>query len=147
MPKDRKFGIPIDEIKDDIRQAIEGDAEKLVTTAKRIGRDLVSKELFDKRTLSTRQIRNIFGEVKRIETEVKHKKTSMQQISEYIRKSLTLLKPRLAYAAGRHGGAVRSLRDVLVTAIDEVDNNPDKFRNFVNFFEAILAYHREAGGD
>ena len=111
----------------DIKQAIEGDAEKLVATAQEIGHYLARQRL------STSQIRNIFGEVKRM------------QASGYDRGSLILLKPRLAYAAGRHGGAVKDLRDVLVAAIDVVDD-ATKFKNFVNFFEAILAYHREAGG-
>jgi len=123
MPKDRNFEIPFD----DIKQAIEGDMEKLVTAAEKIGRYLASRKL------STSQIRNIFGEIKRMDA------------SGYDHSRLILLKPRLAYAAGRHGGAVKDLQSILVTAIDKVDN-PDKFRNFVNFFEAILAYHREAGG-
>ena len=121
--KSRDFQVPTA----DIKRAIEGDAEKLVATAQEIGYYLARQRL------STSQIRNIFGEVKRMET------------SGYDRNRLILLKPRLAYAAGRHGGAVKDLRDVLVTAIDAVDD-AEKFGYFVNFFEAILAYHREAGG-
>lgn len=121
--KDGEFEVP----REEIRRAIEGDAEKLVATAEKIGRYLANKKL------STSQIRNIFGEIKRIEA------------SGYDRNRLILLKPRLAYAAGRHGGAVKDLRDVLMTAIDAVDDTK-KFDYFVNFFEAILAYHRDEGG-
>ncbi|HIC96184.1 TPA: type III-A CRISPR-associated protein Csm2 [Candidatus Bipolaricaulota bacterium] len=123
VKRGRDFQVPTA----DIKRAIEGDAEKLVTTAQEIGHYLARQRL------STSQIRNIFGEVKRMEA------------SGYDRSRLILLKPRLAYAAGRHGGAVKDLRDVLVTAIDAVDD-AKKFGYFVNFFEAILAYHREAGG-
>ncbi len=121
--KSREFQVPTA----DIKRAIEGDAEKLVATAQMVGYHLKG------RGLTTSQIRNIFGEVKRMEA------------SGYDRNRLILLKPRLAYAAGRHRGAVEDLRDVLVAAIDAVDDAA-RFKNFVNFFEAILAYHREAGG-
>lgn len=60
---------------------------------------------------------------------------------------LLLLKPKLAYAAAKPGAkkGIIDLKEVLSTAIDNVDD-ADKFKNFVNFFEAILAYHRAAGG-
>jgi CRISPR/Cas system CSM-associated protein Csm2 small subunit len=38
------------------------------------------------------------------------------------------------------------LKDVLTWAIDEVGADETKFARFVDFFEAILAYHQAAGG-
>lgn len=114
--------------REDIKQAIgRDDVEKLVEVAQRIGKHLAQQKL------ATSQIRNVFGEVKR-----------MQQRG-FDRNRLLLLKPRLAYAAGRHGGAVKDLKDVLEAAIGEVKDE-EGFGRFVNFFEAILAYHRAEGG-
>ena len=62
------------------------------------------------------------------------------------RNDLVMLKPKLAYAAARNE-AVADLRDALTQAIDRVGEDPKRFKNFVDFFEATLAYHRAAGGD
>jgi len=73
---------------------------------------------------------------------------------------LLLLKPKMAYRARREsGGAVRTLVDVLDPAVDLVakakprveggsaNNQDDNFQRFVEFFEAILAYHKAHGGN
>jgi len=125
-PQGRQSDPPVS--KEVIRRAIkEGDAKALVDTARGIGHRLAQKGL------STSQIRNVFGEAKRMQ---------MRGFDPY---KFQLLKPRLAYAAGRHRGAVQDLRDVLEVAIDAVEDE-EEFRRFADFFEAILAYHREAGG-
>jgi len=81
--------------------------------------------------LTTSQIRNIFGSVKKME---------MKGFQE---KEFLLLKPKLAYAASRPGAkkGTKELRKVLTIAIDAVGSDGKKFENFCNFFEAILAYH------
>ena len=62
-----------------------------------------------------------------------------------------MLKPKLAYAAARNQ-AVTDLKDALTQAIDKVidevaeEKKKFKFKNFVDFFEATLAYHKAAGG-
>jgi len=118
-----------------VRGIITGDTKALVDTAKTLGADLKRGEL------TTSQIRNIFGLVKKME----HRDFSADQ--------LLLVKPKLAYAAARHNKAgLTTLKDVLSEAIDVVVEADDpkaqakRFKQFVNFFEAILAYHREAGG-
>jgi CRISPR type III-A-associated protein Csm2 len=64
--------------------------------------------------------------------------------------NLIMLKPKLSYTAAKAGDlGTKILRTVLVAAIEEVMKREDKkigFRNFVNLFESILAYHRAAGG-
>jgi CRISPR-associated protein Csm2 len=119
----------------DVRAIITGDAKALVDTAETLGPDLKRGEL------TTAQIRNIFGLIKKME----HRDFSPGE--------LLLVKPKLAYAAARHNKAgLTMLKDVLSDAIDvvvEVDDQKvqtRRFEQFVNFFEAILAYHREAGG-
>ena len=86
------------------------------------------------RNLKTAQIRKVYSTVKKI-----------QMNQTFNRNELVLLKPRLAYAAARNRD-VEDLRDALTQAIDKVKTVED-FKNFVDFFEAILAYHRAFGGD
>jgi CRISPR-associated protein Csm2 len=124
----------VEEIKEDLPDILAGNSEKLVEDAKKLGERLGGK-------LSTSQIRNIFSEVKKMQSFEKSKT------------DLILLRPKLAYTAGRHGkmrrgqltGAIVDLQEVLDAGIQRVDNE-EKFENFQIFFEAILAYHRYYGG-
>ncbi len=109
---------------------IEGDANTLVKVAERLGKDFAND-------LSTSQIRNVFGEVKRLQMR--------KEFDVYAARELLLLKPKLAYQAGRHGGKVKDLEQILSKAIDRV-TDPKHFENFADFFEAILAYHKAHGG-
>jgi len=126
--------------KHDIERIIEGDSEKLVQVAKDIGEYLVRGE--ERERLSTSQIRNIFGEVKRLQ---------MKGFSERTSHELILLKPKLAYQKGRFmreksAEKVAYLADTLTMAIDAIQGNAQRFEHFVDFFEAILAYHKAHGG-
>lgn len=115
-------------------------AQKLVEWAERLGRFLVRRD-----PLTTSQIRKVFGEVRRIEMDAR------RQWTDTVARKLRLLIPKIEYAARQSLGA-KALRAVLVPAIHEVlqgDNARDcaeRFRRFVDFFEAILAYHQAAGG-
>lgn len=112
-----------------IGEIIKGDTEKLVRESEAFGKQLKRKNL------TTSQIRNVFGSVKKME------------MKGFNPNELRLLKPKLAYAAGRSkNNGVSDLRKVLSTAIDCVGDDKGKFENFCNFFEAILAYHRAEGG-
>lgn len=109
-----------------------GDA--LVDAAEKLGTRLKNSGL------KTAQIRKVYGAVKKI-----------QMRDEFQRNDLVMLKPKLAYAAARHS-EVMDLKDALTQAIDQVTKAKDpvdtqkKFKNFVDFFEATLAYHKAAGG-
>ena len=107
---------------------IEEGGEPLVTAAENLGQTLKN------RGLKTAQIRKVYGAVKKI------------QMSKFHRNELVMLKPKLAYAAARNK-AVTDLKDALTQAIDKVGNDEKKFKNFVDFFEATLAYHKAAGGE
>ncbi len=111
----------------DISEVIEKGGDPLVTAAENLGRKLA-------KNLKTAQIRRIFSAVKKI-----------QMSKEFQRNELIMLKPKLAYAAARNRD-VEDLKDALTQAINQVDNH-EKFKNFVDFFEAILAYHRAYGGE
>ena len=105
--------------------------EILVKKAEQLGQKLVQERL------TTSQIRNIYGAVKK-----------MQMKGGLDTHKLLMLKPKLAYAAKRHKEVkgVDTLKVVLTQAIDLVGNDSKKFNRFVDFFEAILAYHKDAGG-
>ncbi|MBW1982613.1 MAG: type III-A CRISPR-associated protein Csm2 [Deltaproteobacteria bacterium] len=130
-----------------------GDAECLVKTAKQIAKDMIKKkkksdEVNEKVSVSTSQIRNIFGTAKKIE--MRMNSTDQRSISEAYAK-LLLLKPKMAYANGRFNKGNRRpgfkvLVDCLSEAIDMVEGQDERMKNFFNFFEAILAYHRAEGG-
>jgi CRISPR-associated protein Csm2 len=99
--------------------------------------------------LATSQIRALFGEVRRIEGE-----WQIEGHRERARRRLILLKPKMAYRARKERGrAVGMLVDVLDPAVDLVveaktDEDLDgNFTRFVEFFEAILAYHKAHGGN
>lgn len=113
----------------------------LVKKANELGKDLAAKKL------TTNQIRALFGEVRHIQGQL-----STGDQTRALRK-LILLKPKMAYRARRERGrGVEELASVLDPAIDIVVNERDEeaqrqhFQRFVDFFEAILAYHKSHGG-
>lgn len=93
--------------------------------------------------LTTSQIRNYFGEAKRI------------QAKGYVgeESSFLLLRPKLAYltkraeekAGFKAKGKATSFKEIMDLAHDGVDNK-EHFQNFMDFLEAILAYHKAHGG-
>lgn len=111
----------------EMSEIIVNGGEPLVKAAESLGRKLA-------RRLKTAQIRKVYSAVKKI-----------QMSGEFNRNELIMLKPKLAYAAARNED-VEDLKVALIEAIDHVDDN-DTFKNFVDFFEAILAYHRAYDGD
>jgi CRISPR-associated protein Csm2 len=95
---------------------------------------------------TTSQIRNVFGEIKRIQVSgFKEHKTDF-----------LLLRPKMAYAAKRASDKDRratgasDFEKVLKMAHEAVasgtTNDEKRFENFCDFVEAVLAYHKAAGG-
>lgn len=117
---------------DQIKRFIETDdsIREMIREVEKYGGEL------NRNKLSTSQIRNAYGTMKKLE---------MLGWSTQTERQLLLLKPRLAYAAERHGGAVKDLKEVISTAIDSVKDDLS-FKRFCEFFEAIVAYHRASGG-
>ena len=110
------------------------DAQLLVEWAEKLGASLQAKGL------TTGQIRNVFGTVRQIEAQ-------WREGDSRAARKLILLKPKLSYQAARQRGkGGEELAEVLGQAIDLVENKADNFGRFVDFFEAILAYHKAAGG-
>jgi CRISPR-associated protein Csm2 len=116
---------------------VEGKTDLLIEQAKRIGKDLKDARL------SMAQIRGIFGIVRRIE--MRWNKEASEETREQAMRQLLLLQPKLEYQAKRQP-QVEGLKNVLIPAIQLVQGNREHFGHFVEFFEAILAYHVAAGG-
>ena len=89
-----------------------------------------------KNKVTTSQIRNAYGNMKKLE---------MSGWQSRTQREVLLLKPRLAYAAGRHRNGLTKLKEVMDSAIDAVEDK-ESFQRFCQFFEAIVAYHRAEGG-
>jgi len=121
------------DIKDWVKNGITDDA---VEEADKIGKELANNKL------TTSQIRNIFGEMRRIQMNGYKKEKA----------SFLLLKPKLAYAVKRNEnkGTIKFF-EVFSAGYDAIDKKNDdtgqkQFENFMKFLEAILAYHKYHGG-
>lgn len=119
---------------DNLARAVrEGINNEFIKWAEKFGRDIARK-------VTTSQIRNIYGTVKRLEMETR---VDLAKV--------LLLKPRIQYTRARNQG-LEELADELCFAIDAIDKGQgdaekqERFRRFAQGFEAILAYHRAAGG-
>ena len=119
----------VEEVKKDIPDILSGDVEKLVEDARKFG------EYLGKNGLTTSQIRNIFSDVKKLDK------------YDTDKTNLLLLRPKLAYVAGRHGKktrVIKELQEVIDACITQVKDN-QSLKNFKDFFEAIIAYHKYYG--
>ena len=121
-----------------IADVIEKGGDDLVNAAEELGESISDRN----NGITTSQIRRVYSAVKKIQMNI-------PVDTEFERNDLILLKPKLAYVAARapddRRASTKKLQDALTQAIDRVDTH-EKFKNFVNFFEATLAYHKAAGG-
>lgn len=92
--------------------------------------------------LSTSQLRNLFGEFRKIEAFWEKDKAASKR-------RLQLLLPKLAYQQKREEKTARFC-DIMTEAIKDIFTpgaDIDKgFRNCMNLMEAIVAYHKYHGG-
>ena len=94
-------------------------------------------------SLTTSQIRIVFGEMRRIQ---------MNGFSKDSQTDFLLLKPKLAYAVKRHDKrGLTAFYKLFVEAYEAVDtindeNGKKHFENLMNLMEAVLAYHKYHGG-
>jgi CRISPR-associated protein Csm2 len=127
-------GVRLSITDDQIRTIIaEDDPKLLVDQAEAIGKAL-------SKSLTKSQIRNIFGTVRQLQMNWTEE---AQTAAAY--RQLLMLKPKLNYQAARTK-EVEPLAQVLDKAIDHVGDDRVRFGRFVDFFEAILAYHTAFGG-
>lgn len=127
-----------------------GIDENTIDFLDRFGADLAKGRENEKLTSS--QFRNIYNELKRIQ--LKGLKTE--------KSSFLMLRPKLAYAQGRHGDqryksyGIDKFKRVFDKALSEIHINTDtdenltqsteRFKNFMYCMEALIAYHKAHGG-
>ena len=134
---------PIASVNDIIGSSTAEFVSDLDELAKRTGQNIQS--------VTTSQIRGIFSVVREIEQETL-RLSDEDPLPPRLQSRMTMLKPKLAYQVGRASNAKRQpmedLRQLLTRAIDQVlkTGKVYAFRNFMNLFEAIIAYHRFYGG-
>lgn len=117
-----------DKIKDEILNPNRIDENEYLDNLKELVRDLLGKY---KDGISSSQLRNVFSRVKNIKEP----------------KELYALRPKLAYIYGRPNSKKGMKR--LINYMDEQIKNVDskeKLKQFQNFFESVIAYHKYLGG-
>jgi CRISPR-associated protein Csm2 len=93
--------------------------------------------------IKTNQIRNVFAHINRMRQDFRQ-----EGWTPGLERNLVMLKPRLAYAAGRQQ-VVKPLNERFSRAIDGVLASTDRKKAIQNFFdlvEGIVAYHKFYGG-
>lgn len=124
----------------------EGLSEKAIDFAEEFAKSLVPKEVqngrekLTKKALSTSQVRNFFGEMRRIQLKgFKENQTAF-----------FMLRPKLAYSVARAEVNVTNpkIKEFALVAgeLMKVVNDEASYNNFVSFMEAIVAYHKYHGG-
>lgn len=108
-------------------------AEKLVSMADKLGQYL--KVI----GLKTSQIRRFLDSTRKLDNQFSRGKSFDKEL-------VVLLKPRLAYAAGRQRDKVGPLMDVLSPAIDRATASYKSFKKLLALLEGIVAYHKFYGG-
>lgn len=107
-----------------------------------------SAELMAKKGLTKNQFRNVFEEVRRIETLISE---NDEKSIEALR-ALLMLQPKLAYLEKRdsatEGVGFKELRKLLRPAIDKLaeDFSKKTFNHFIDLVEALLGFHFHHAG-
>ncbi|MBN9350047.1 MAG: type III-A CRISPR-associated protein Csm2 [Chitinophagaceae bacterium] len=89
-----------------------------------------------RKTLSTSQLRKFFGDLKSLEANTSSENFSVARVK--------MMKPKLAYAVGREKSFEPKIKDLYIEfskAIDAVSEYRH-FKNFIQLFEAVVAYHK-----
>jgi CRISPR-associated protein Csm2 len=118
-----------------------------VKEAENLGKKL-APENNDSNAMTSSQLRNFFGGLKKIQLEAK-----VQKDEEFNLLKVKLLKPKLAYAKGRATSTPKTkynrigiFYDEVAVAIDAIQTK-QHLLNFVDWIEAVVAYHKFYGGN
>lgn len=102
-------------------------------------------------SLTTSQIRKFLSAVNRIENRMEvaqyENGGELDELPPDLVAEIRMLKVKLVYQAGR-SSVVKDflIKSGLDAKIDDVGNDPAKFKNLARLVEAIVAYHRFEGG-
>jgi CRISPR-associated protein Csm2 len=94
------------------------------------------------RFINENQLRNFYTAIVRMRIEFQNSRDGNY---ESVKRNLILLKPKLAYAAGRDRRNLLPFKDFMTNVIDKAVTSRDLKVAFDNFFaltEAIIAYHK-----
>lgn len=96
---------------------------------------------FTRDKLKTNQIRNFYSAITRMRADFQQ-----SGFTPEIQTQLVMLKPKLAYAAGRQTAVRANFYPFMKTAIDGVRQAKD-LEKFFLLVESIVAYHKFHGGE
>ena len=121
----------------EIEKILNGDVQLLVTNAESLGKLLAPD-------LKASQLRNVYGLVRQAQMEWQRDRRTIAY------NSLILLQPKLAYfdkrTEKRGTRPMGPLKEALDNAISvlrkDTEPNETHFKNFVDFCEAVVAYHK-----
>lgn len=91
--------------------------------------------------LKTHQLRNVFSAIEKMRTQFKQKETYTDELEM----ELILLKPKIAYAAGRQRSVRYHFFPFIESAIGAVESSGNKEKAMKNFFalmESVVGYHK-----
>lgn len=114
---------------------------------------------FKKDRLKTNQIRNFYAAVTALRTDFQEIKSQEKQEGEAgttktledIQWELTMLKPKLAYAAGRQAAVKYNFYPFMKKAIEDVEGEVEEeqkkiaFKHFFALIESVVGYHKFYG--
>jgi len=109
--------------------ALFANVDNLIDEAKNFGKQFADSGL------KAHQLRRIYDRVQNIKEKAESKGIAAEIIGE-----LKLLKPQLAYAASRKEN-LKPLQEKLSELIDKI-KSPKDVREFFDFLQSILAYHK-----
>lgn len=129
-------GIPIELDSAWLKEA-NGLPKEAVDFAEKLG-EILAKGRPNQNQMTTSQVRNFFGEMRRIQMKGFEKNKG----------AFHMLKPKLAYAVARAGknSIIPIFQQVTNHLMDGV-NDQTTYNNFISFMEAVVAYHKSNGGN
>lgn len=104
----------------------------------------------NKDRLKTHQLRNIFSAIEKMRTLYKRiqrikEQEKRQPLIDDLGMQLVLLKPKIAYAAGKQRSVRYNFFPFVQGAVDAVEKSKDKDKAYQNFFalmESVVGYHK-----
>lgn len=121
------------------------EAEAINDEAKKQAETFVRKD-----RLKTHQLRNVFSAIEKMRTQYKRIKRikdpdKHSELMADLKMQLVLLKPKIAYAAGRQRSVRYNFFPFVENAVDAVTNSTDEdkaYRNFFALMESVVGYHK-----
>lgn len=109
--------------------------------------EAIIKELkSQKAKISTSKIRNILSMLSDLYNRVIHKREEL--LGKDIQIELKYFKMRCAYESGRDREVKNFIEKTnMMTYIDGIGNNRERFILYYHYVEALVAYHRYYGGE